>query len=252
MNQPNYKLKGDGFKGAFLSPQIVDSLCRAYGLEGIVALEGIQVTIDTRGSVGVTSGVDPSGSPVQMPEFSSESQVNYSVIWRFYDNSRQIVADTFQDTYQMTFTKVAYSEQALMQARRDESVLSDVAMVAANAYFERISPHWEQDFRKYYQTGSDDFYNIARTLDTTGDWEKAAESWLQFVDYPQKKLAYRANYNMAVASEMLGNPREAKEWLDKAIAINDTKDAQKYMGQVEKQILILDVVHVQLALPPVE
>lgn len=252
MTQPNYKLKGDGFKAAFLNAQIVDSLCKAYGLEGIVALEGVQVSVDTRGEVGVTSVSDPSGTPVQMPEFTSESQVTYTVMWRFYDNVRGITADEHQDTHQMTFTKVAYSEQELQEARRDESVLSDVALYAAEAYFQRISPHWEQDYRTYYQSGSDAFYNIALQLDADGDWESAASKWLEFVDYPEKKLSYRANYNMAVASEMLGNPREAREWLEKAIAIKDTQDAYKYMRLLEKQILILDVVHVQLGLPPIE
>lgn len=252
MTQPGYALKGDGFKAPFLSPHIVDSLCRAYGLEGIIALEGVQVTVDTRGEVGVTSVSDPSGTPVQMPEFSSESQVTYTVMWRFYDNVRSIVADTHQDTHQMTFTKVAYSEQALQEARRDESILSDVALFAAETYFERISPHWKQDYRTYYQSGSDEFYNIAMQLDMDGDWESAAAKWMNFIDHPEKKLAYRSNFNMAVASEMLGNPREAREWLEKAIAIKDTQEAFKYMRQIEKQILILDVVHVQLGLPPVE
>jgi hypothetical protein len=47
---------------------------------------------------------------------------------------------------------------------------------------------------------------------------------------------------------MLGKPKKGKEWLERAEEINETKETERYMKRLEKQILIYDVVTRQLGL----
>jgi hypothetical protein len=53
---------------------------------------------------------------------------------------------------------------------------------------------------------------------------------------------------MAVASEILGRPKVAKTWIDRAIAINPEKMARNYAKKIDKQILIYEVVNRQLGI----
>ncbi len=248
MTWPADSIKNQKFRPSKLTPDMVDSLCTSYGLEGIIALEGIEMVINTRGNVDVTTSTDPNGTPTRVPEFNSESNVTYTVFWRFYDNLHRSVGDEFQETYQLSFTKVAFTEQEVLNMGSSDLNLADVAYMAGVDYYQRVAPYWKEDYREYYQTGSPEFYQIGQQLDYDGDWESAALKWYNFTENPEPKLAHRAYYNLAVASEMLGNPREALDWLNQAIAIKDTKDAAKYKKTLEKQILIYDVVNKQLGI----
>jgi|GEM_PF-3460891 len=234
------------FSQPAMHPTTIDSLCRSYGIDGLIVLEAVELSINTRGSVDVGTTTDPAGMPVRVPEFTSQSQVTYTLLWRFYDNLHSAAADSFQETYQLSFTKVAYTQEEAMNTDPKEMNLSDVANLAALDYFQRISPYWKEDFRIYYQTGSPAFYRIGQNLDYDGNWEVAATEWEKFTDNAESSLAYKAYYNLAVAGEMMGNPRKAKMFLEQALEIKDTRQAKNYMAQLKKQILIYDVVNAQL------
>ncbi len=243
---PQDSVSNKPFSQPAMNPTIVDSLCQAYGINGLIVLEAIELTINTRGSVEVGTVADPAGMPVRVPEFTSQSQVNYTVLWRFYDNLHSATADSFQETYQLSFTKVAYTQEEAANTDPKDMNLSDVANLAAHDYFQRISPYWKEDFRVYYQTGSPAFYRIGQNLDYDGNWEVAAIEWEKFTESAERSLAYKAHYNLAVASEMMGNPRQAKISLEQALEIKQTRQAKTYLEKLKKQILIYDVVNAQL------
>lgn len=226
----------------------IDSLCNLYKVDGIISLEGVDLSIRTNGDVHVVSAVDQYGMNVRVPEFSSNQQVSYTVGWRFYDGLELKPIDLYQETYQMQFNRVAYDPEEASKVNPDDMQIMDIAKRAAFDYQNRISPHFETGYRLYYRGGTVAMGNISRDLEANGNWKAAAEAWTKLVNSKDQNEAYYANYNMAVASEMLGHPRVSKDWLEKAIAVKNRKQAMRYMELIKKQIVIYDVVDHQLGL----
>lgn len=224
----------------------IDSLSKIYNLDGIVSLDGHNMVIRTSGSVSVVSVTEGSGMPTQVPEFSKESEVSMSLLWRFYDSSTGKMIDEYQENYERVFGRVAYSEEEIQEFKDEDMGLMDVSGMAAYDYFERISPHWEPDYRQYFSLGSPALEQIAEKLELTGDWEEAAKSWRDLTNSEDAKVSHRASFNMALASEILGQPRVAIEWIDRAKMINPTKKTLKYAEVLDRQMLIYEVVNSQL------
>ena len=231
-----------------MTKEQIDSICDANKVDGIVSLEGVDLSIRTDGDVNVVSAIDQNGMAIRVPEFSSNQEVSYTVAWRFYDGLQLKPIDLYQETYQMQFNRVAYDPEEASKINPDEMQIMDVAKQAAADYQNRISPHFESGYRLYYRGNTVALGNISRNLEASGDWKAAAAEWTKLINSEDENEKYYANYNMAVASEMLGRPRVAKEWLEKAIAVKDRKQALRYLDTIKKQILIYDVVNQQLGL----
>jgi hypothetical protein len=232
---------------AFTDVQI-DSICRLYELDGILALDGLEMAIRTSGDVDVVTVNDPTGMPVRVPEFSKESQVDLTVLWRFYNCGSGQRIDEYQETYQRFFSRIAYSEEEIGELKPEDMRLVDIAYLAAKDYHDRISPHWVEDYRRYYTSGSPELLAIQQELMITGNWESAAMKWKELAQSNDPKTKYRSMFNMAVASELFGKPRVAKEWIEKAISVNPSRKAIDYKKEIEKQVLIYEVVNSQLGI----
>lgn len=248
INDENARINRSEFASSPFSKEEIERIGNSYDLDGIISLDGFEMVIRTSGEVNVISGTDASGFPVRVPEFSKESQVSLTLLWRVYDCRRVEMIDEYQETYERYFGRVSYSEEDINQIKPEDMGLMDVAGAAAYDYYTRISPHWEEDYRKYYYTGSRELQAIATDLQATGDWERAAGKWKELTNSENLKVRYRAMYNMASASEILGRPKVAKEWITRAIALNPEQMARNYAEKIEKQILVYEVVNRQLGI----
>ena len=235
------------FATAEFSPAILDSLCSAYDVDGILSLDGIEMTINTSGEVEVVTTTDDAGMPVRVPEFTRQQEVALTVLWRFYDGYSLKKADEYQESYRRYFNHIAESTGEDEDQTTDLS-LEGIAQEAAMDYAKQVAPFWEEDYRLYYRGHTNKLILISENLEYNGNWENAAKEWKKLIDSTDEKERYYARYNMAVASEMLGRPRAAREWLLKAKEVDHTKQVDKYMDILERQILIYDVVDRQLGL----
>ena len=188
------------------------------------------------------------GMPVRVPEFSNRQEVTYTAAWRFYDGYSLKNIDNYQETYQRIFNRVAYTEAEASQINTRDMPIMDVAKDAAHDYLKRVSPYWKPGHRLYYNGGSSDLYYISQDLQYTGDWKKAAEEWKKLTLSSDERVRRYAMYNMAVASEMLGSPSVAKDWLTRSMEIKADKKSKKYLETLERQIVVYDVVDRQLGI----
>jgi len=242
-------IQEDEFATRKLTASEIQNLTELYELDAIISLDGHAMTIRTSGSVGVVTVNDNAGLPTQVPEFSKESQVSMSLLWRFYNSQSGQMIDEYQESYERFFNRVSLSEEDIQEFKEEDMGLLDVSGMAAYDYFERIAPHWEPEYRQYFNEGSEELALISRRLDLNGDWKIAADSWLKLTSSPDLKIKHKACFNMALASEILGQPKVAKEWITKAKLINPTKRTLKYEELLDKQILIYQVVNSQLGIP---
>jgi hypothetical protein len=231
-----------------LSAELIDSICEVHKLDGIISIDGAELTIRTNGDVNVVTAVDDAGMPVRVPEFNRQQEVSLTLVWRFYDGYHLKAIDDFQETYQRTFYNTAYAMPEDEEVRPEDMNLMDVCRLAAADYHDRVSPHWFQDHRVYYKSGSMELAEIAQRVEADNNWELAANRWIKLTESEEEKVKYFATFNMAVASEMLGRPRVAKEWLLRAQKLNDNMEVKNYMETLNKQILIYDVVDRQLGI----
>ncbi|MFC2118767.1 DUF6340 family protein [Bacteroidota bacterium] len=76
-----------------------------------------------------------------------------------------------------------------------------------------ISPNWipadRYYFINFFNTKMRNGHNYAKK----GDWENASYFWKQVIDRKNPLFSSKASFNMALASEMLGNPDIAWEWI---------------------------------------
>ncbi len=235
------------FSAKAFTAQEIDSLCEWHEVDGILSLDGIEMSINTSGEVEVISTTDDAGMPVRVPEFTRQQEVALTILWRFYDGYTLKKINEYQETYRRFFNHLSSSEEENVNEATDLS-LEGIAQVAALDYAEQVAPYWEEDHRLYYRGHTNELLVISDNLEFNGDWERAAREWKDLVNSDDEKERYYARYNMAVASEMLGRPRAGKEWLLKAKEVNHIKQVDKYMEILERQILIYDVVDRQLGL----
>src|SRR5690606_33124223 len=196
----------------------------------------------------VVSVNDDLGNPVRIPEFTNRQEVSYTTAWRFYDGYSLSAIDNYQQTYQRDFNRVAYTAGDAAQVDAQNLQLMDVVKEAAEDYYKRVSPHWVEGFRAYYRGGSEEMYSISYDLEYNRNWEQAASKWVKLTESNDLKIKQFSTFNMAVASEMLGRPKVAKEWLLKSIEIQKTKKAEDYLETLNRQIVIYEVVDKQLGL----
>lgn len=235
------------FAATAFTAQEIDSLCEWHEVDGILSLDGIEMTINTSGDVEVISTTDDAGMPVRVPEFTRQQEVALTVLWRFYDGYSLKKANEYQESYRRFFNQLSSNPEENANEATDLS-LEGIAQVAALDYAEQVAPYWEEDHRLYYRGHTNDLVVTSDNLEYNGDWQRAAREWKDLVNSDDEKERYYSRYNMAVASEMLGRPRAGKEWLLKAKEVNHTKQVDKYMDILERQILIYDVVDRQLGL----
>ncbi len=238
----------DEFETISLTANEITDVARRYGLDAVLTLDGSEMRIRTSGNINVVTVNDESGMPVQVPEFSKESQVDLTLKWRFFDGESGQKIDEYQETYERFFGRVAYSEEDIKAFKKEDINLLDIASQAAYDYFERISPHWEEDYRIYYAGGSTELINISQELMATGNWEKAATRWKKLTTSEDLKVQHKACFNMALASELIGQPSIAEEWITKAMTLNPNSRTRNYAETIEKQQLVYRVVNSQLGL----
>ncbi len=225
-----------------------DSICLWELVDGVIIAEGAEMELNVRGDFEMVTVTDDAGNMVRVPEFTAKSVVTLTMRWRFYDYVAKKFLDDYEQTYTYTLSNITYSEEEAMSLNpRDVSTL-DLANIAAVDYYARIAPYWMEDYRVYYQTGNSEMYRIATDLEYDGDWEKAAKAWTELSDDSNDKVSHRARFNLAVAAEMLGQPKMAKTWLERAKEVRETKESERYMKRLEDQILLHEVVMRQLGL----
>ncbi len=235
--------------GKELSLNQADSICLWDLVDGLIIIEGIDMSVDVHGDVSMVDAYDDFGNMIRVPEFTARTDISMAMRFRFYDYVRKEFIDDYVENYTFDASQVYYNEQDARNFKPREVSTKELALIVAVDYYSRIAPFWMEDYRLYYQTGSSDMYRIANTLEYDGDWQQAANEWKTLADDPNERIAYRARYNMAVAKEMMGEPKLAKEWLQKAEELKTTKHTTAYMERLATQILLYEVVSAQLGIP---
>lgn len=157
--------------------------------------------------------------------------------WRIYDPNQKVIIDDYDlldTTYH--FSDMSFFEMLFVQYRPDrEQMVPDAAFWAGQEYGYRIAPVWAEETRKYYSWNAPSS-RIALQYLRSGRWEDAIGAWNTETSNPNRKIAARACYNMALGSEVFDNLDMAEIWLQKSLEIRPSNAAENYLMIIRQRI----------------
>lgn len=152
------------------------------------------------------------------------------VFWNIYDLNKQELeffhekCDTI--VWNTGAVNLQYAKKTLPP--RKDAILN-AADIAGTRFAELLVPHWIEVQRMYYQSGHVDLKKTNELINEN-KWLEAAEIWKTNITNPNKSIAAKCMFNMAVACEMEGNIDAAIDWAVKSFYILGQKNEVHYIN----------------------
>ncbi|WP_299537062.1 DUF6340 family protein [Ulvibacterium sp.] len=222
--------KGLGVFPASLSWEKIESLCAIHHVDAIFSLAFYDT--DTKASYNMTTMQLPNSLGIEVPIPAHEVHLRTLIKngWRIYYPSERRIVDQFVFNEGLTSMGRGLNPIKAVEAiaNRNEGVV-ELSKNMGSSYALRLLPFRIRISRDYYVRGTDNFI-IARRRAQTGDWDGAAELWEKEINNPNRKIAGRAHYNMAIINEINGNLVEAMDWASKSYADYRDRNALRYLN----------------------
>lgn len=214
----------------------IDSVCSVNNSNGVVWLRGVSVD----SNLAITSTDEGAYT-----RYSAEQHVSVRYRWLFLDPTDGKVIDEFRGYADTTFTvRDSVLERVATPKISARSIAKRMVLAGGVAYANRIAPRWHSVNRYYYRTGNKQLRLGARAA-AHGDWEIAQRHWeSSLLQEPGRDFTKaKAAFNLAVAHEMLGQPREAIRWAQVSHYEYGEYDAGTYILLLRQRLL--DSYHIR-------
>ncbi len=235
-NVGGLELKGTG-TSSFPVPLAwneVKSICGSYDGDALLVLETFDS--DSRIIVGLPVSRTRKVKGIKVKELRYPATLTMSVEsgWRIYDVNKELIIDENKFTEIKEFKAWGHSpEEAQLNLPSKRIAIKKSGIYAGEQYGFRISPIWVNVNRTYYIGKYEELKN-ARKCIKTGDWDTAIEIWMPLTDDVDVKLAARAAFNMALASEVKGSLNAAIDWAKKSQELGEKK-AYNYINVLNRR-----------------
>lgn len=164
--------------------------------------------------------------------FSVYEEMNYKVqalksahiyvlsMWNFYN----LKEDKLQYYYHRVDTiswYQSYNDNIKLPNRND--AMMNAAQISGENFSNFLTPHWIPVQRTLYQSGQVDFKK-AEQLAEENKWLEAAQLWRKNINNKNNSIAAKSMYNLAVASEIMGEIEAAMDWVVKSYQVFENKN----------------------------
>lgn len=116
-----------------------------------------------------------------------------------------------------------------------ERSIRETSYFTALDYANRIFPNWQKETRYYFDSGNLDFEKAAKMVEQN-KWTEAAELWDKYIDDIDREIASRATFNMALASEILGELELALKYAERSYKIKSKSRTKYYIYTLQKRL----------------
>jgi hypothetical protein len=155
--------------------------------------------------------------------------------WCFYDPFLLIASDDFVFTdfnnYEQEFPNCQF-----IPLQNFTGMLYDACVLTGNKLGQQICPSWKDDAQRIIFRGPGKSLKQAYFLASHSQWNQAAVIWNDLSGSPNRKQAYRASFNLAVAWERDDDLKQAREWALYADSLRNTKISETYMEILDQRI----------------
>lgn len=223
-------------KSPFLSLAQVNHICKEFNVDALLLLENFYENVKT--SHGIV--YDPTLEYGRAEINSIDIQIAYYSKWNLYQPGEKLKAASFEikDTIfwertgpslQKTYEKMPTIKEALLFGAVENGL-------NLTAY---ISPGWQQQRRSYYITKNKEADKAIEFLNNN-NWEEARETWMKFSNASSVGLRSQIEFNLALASEMNGDLKEAINWVEKSKKSKYSKVTEDYLNLLNKRLSMVD------------
>lgn len=231
------KCEGSKF-GTFPEPvswEQISELCTKYGLDGLISLEYYDTDSKINYSTAQVFVQNPLGLKVPALEHRAAANTIIKTGWRIYDKAGRTIIDEFNLTGNATVVGKGINPVSAAAAITDrKDAVNRESYNLGLSYAQSIVPYQTKVSRTYYVRGNDKF-KAAKRRAQTGNWEGAAELWMEETKNPNAKIAGRAFYNMAIIHEIRGDIGRAQRCARQAYEDFDNKSALRYLNLLKNR-----------------
>ncbi|HSM49055.1 MAG TPA: DUF6340 family protein [Draconibacterium sp.] len=188
----------------------VKTLCETYNTDAVLSIDYFKTRVKT--SYTKEDYFNPyDNSFSKMSE--AEMQISFETIIRIYDPAQEkiLTRQFLRDT--LFWEDVGANARELFSRFTPvKKALNEVGIAIALDFSEVIGPVWLRERRSYFAKG-DENLKQAVPLVNTGQWRPAIEMWKNTTEKTNSKsLKSKAEFNIALGYEMLGDIDAAIEW----------------------------------------
>lgn len=223
------------FNGPVIQPKLVKDICKAYRVDGLIALEGFDAEVDAEQQIAYSPMVDRLYGTVRVPVIDGLHSAKMILFFRVYDANGQLVQIAQEEAQVQSTASASNPWDLARRLPRETSALERVAWKNGVMYGESISPHYERTTRLFYKYGQIDLEIAAKHI-MENNWTAASAIWHAMTTLDKKSLAGRACFNMALASEVAGDLELALKWIKLAETEYTIKHALGYRIKLEQRI----------------
>jgi len=169
-------------------------------------------------------------------EYYAYRDIAIKAYWKIFDLAQKKQIDYYQYADTLSWDATSYNlENVKKELQSIERSIRQTSYFTAYDYGTRIFPSWQKETRQYFVTGNSDFEKAAEFVEQN-KWLKAAELWDKYLKDTDREIASRAAYNMAVASEMLGELDLALKYAARSYKIKSKSRTKYYIQIIQKRI----------------
>jgi hypothetical protein len=239
-----FKASSVGSLPSPLTWEQVEGICLENGTDALFALEMYDTDTHVNYSTEKTQIETPLGN-IPALEHIASMEILVKTGWRIYSPADKAILDEYIVAETVNFTGRGINPVVAVSALMNrEAAVKEVSNKAGHIYALRLIPYRLRATRDYFVKGTDNF-KIAKRRAQLGKWDEAAELWEKETSNPDRKVAGRAHYNMAIINEINGDLETAKTWAQKAYADYKIKLALDYVRILENRAYNEEVLKYQ-------
>ncbi|MBE51347.1 MAG: hypothetical protein CMP51_06635 [Flavobacteriales bacterium] len=235
-NQGEIMLKGTGTSQFpdLLSWRKVQKICDQYDADALIVLSTFDSDSREFEGKSVVRNRTIKGAKVREIKYPVTLAMEIQSGWRIYDASKRKIIDvnTFTELKESKIWGSSYND-ARSKLPSKRQALKSAGIFAGEKYAYRITPLWVRVSRTYF-SGPEDKLKLAKKYVSRQDWDEAIKLWKSLVDNNDPKIARKANYNLALASEINGTLSTAIEYALRSENLGE-KRASLYIRILKKR-----------------
>lgn len=209
----------------------VKSICEEYRTDALLVMERYYNKLITKSNV----------QPIEENQnlYSALIDSKYDAVVKVYDPYRQKVVRQIVvgDTISWTDSQLSVKELFASLPSVRECLIQTGVQVALDLD-SRLSPVWVREKRGFFRIEKGDAARLSRWV-SENDWQSAYDYWLPYTRSAKKALRSKAQYNLALASEMLGRIDEAIRRANDSYKTQYHTQTEQYLYKLGKRKEIL-------------
>ena len=188
----------------------VKDLCERFDADAVLSIDYYEAQIKTNLSQGNFYNLVAGGLSNAV---LAQVQVNYDVLIRIYDpkNEKIILREIQRDS--LFWEDADFTTRNLFNKFSPiKQILTETSIAVALDFSEKISTNWNKEQRNIFVKGKSEFKQ-SENLALNGEWLRAMAIWEQISESSKSiTVKSKAEFNVAVGYEMLGDLNQAISW----------------------------------------